>query len=64
MIRKNIDTSKAPRGEVVFRPDDALEDPEKDLRASIEEAQRRRKEAKRGWRKDNSWGPLDEGPEE
>ena len=29
MIRKHVDTSKAPPGEVVFRPDDGLEDPEK-----------------------------------
>lgn len=59
-IRRNARQDGAPPGEVVFRPVNALEDPEKDLRASIEAAQRWRKETRKGWRKDGSWGPLDE----
>lgn len=63
-IRRNVRQDAAPPGEVVFRPVNELEDPEKDLRASIEEAQRWRKDARRGWRKDGTWGPLGEVDEE
>jgi len=59
-IRRNVRQDTAPPGEVVFRPVNELEDPEKDLRTSIEQAQRWRKNARRGWRKDGTWGPLDE----
>ncbi|MFB9146966.1 hypothetical protein ACFFU2_10605 [Halomonas alkalicola] len=59
-IRRNVRQDAAPPGEVVFRPVNELEDPEKDLRTSIEQAQHWRKNARRGWRKDGTWGPLDE----
>ena len=60
-IRRNVrQDGGTAQGEVTFRPDNALEDPEKDLRASIEAAQLRRTETGKGWRQDGSWGPLDE----
>ncbi|QTF92460.1 hypothetical protein [Halomonas sp. BM-2019] len=59
-IRRHVCEDMAPPGEVEFRPVNELEDPEKDLRASLEEAQRWEKNARRGWRKDGTWGPLDE----
>lgn len=61
-IRQNVRHDAKPSREVQFRPVNETEDPEKDLRASIEEAQRRRKEANsnKGWRKDGSWGALDD----
>lgn len=42
-LRQRIDTSGAPPGRAIFRPLNALEDPEKDVRHAIERAQRRRK---------------------
>ncbi|WP_404299048.1 hypothetical protein [Halomonas sp.] len=59
-IRRNVRHDVTHPGEVTFRPDNALEDPEKDMQASIEKAQRWRNETRKGWRKDGSWGPLDE----
>jgi len=59
-IRRNVRQEAAPPGEVVFRPVNEMEDPEKDLRAAIEKAQRRRQQANKGWRKDGSWGALDD----
>jgi len=59
-IRQNVRQDATPPGEVRFRPLNATEDPEKDLRAAIEKAQRRRQQANTGWRKDGSWGALDE----
>ncbi|MGM0915627.1 MAG: hypothetical protein ACQEXC_15045 [Pseudomonadota bacterium] len=41
-LRQRIDTSAAPPGRAIFRPMNALEDPEKDIRDAIERAQRRR----------------------
>ena len=63
-IRRQAKQDAGPPGEVAFRPLDALEDPEKNLRDSIEEAQRRRHGGRRGWRNDGTWGPLEETPEE
>lgn len=53
-IQRNVRQDAAPPGKVAFRPMDALEDPNRDLDAAIEEAQRRRREAHKGWREDGS----------
>src|SRR5690554_39491 len=45
-IRQRATPSAAPGGKVVFRPVNANEDEEKNLRASIEEAQKRRESRK------------------
>src|SRR5690554_7991873 len=63
-IRQNVRHDAKPSREVRFRPVNETEDPEKDLRASIEEAQRRRQQAGKGWRKDGTWGSLDEQKKE
>jgi hypothetical protein len=62
-ISKNINRDGAPPGEVTFRPIDALEDPLIDIEATIKEVQERRKKSNKGWREDDSWGPLDETPQ-
>ena len=60
-ISKHVDRDKAPPGEVVFRPDNALEDPRRDIEAAIKKVQDRRKQSTgRGWREDGTWGPVDE----
>ncbi|MGM0926554.1 MAG: hypothetical protein ACQEXC_09015 [Pseudomonadota bacterium] len=41
-LQQRIDTSGAPPGRAIFRPLNALEDPEKDIREAIKRAQRRR----------------------
>lgn len=63
-ISQHVDRDKAPPGEVVFRPENALEDPLKDNQEIPKARQGQRKKGEKGWRKDGSWGPLDETPEE
>ncbi|MDI5890434.1 hypothetical protein [Halomonas rhizosphaerae] len=63
-ISKHINRDGAPPGEVTFRPVNALEDPLQDTRAAIKEVRERRKRSGKGWRKDGSWGPLDETSDE
>ncbi|MBA2781256.1 hypothetical protein H1D44_20535 [Halomonas kenyensis] len=46
-IRNQARLDTAPPGEVVFRPGDSLEDPEKDIRVAIEDAQKNRKNHRR-----------------
>lgn len=58
-IRRNARQDGAPPGEAMFRPENETEDPEKDLRALIEKEQRWQKDAKRGWRKNGTWGPQE-----
>ncbi|MGM0985156.1 MAG: hypothetical protein ACQEXG_17370 [Pseudomonadota bacterium] len=59
-IRDHVNRDKAPPGDVVFRPMDALEDPLSDIEATIKEVQdRRSKTTGRGWREDGTWGPID-----
>lgn len=41
-LRQRIDTSGAPSGRAIFRPLNALEDPDEDIRDAIERAQRHR----------------------
>jgi hypothetical protein len=62
-IHENVDTSRNPSGEAAFRKYDWLEEPEKDLATTIKEAQDRRKESKKVWREDGSWGRKDETSE-
>ncbi|WP_282041545.1 hypothetical protein [Halomonas alimentaria] len=63
-IRRRANTSALPNAKVVFRPVNENEHAERELRASIEEAQRSRRNSSKGWRKDGSWGLLDGEAEE
>jgi hypothetical protein len=62
-IRQDINRDSAPPAEVVFRPVNAPGDPLQNTQAAIKEVRERRKRSGKGWRKDGSWGPLDEPPE-
>ncbi len=59
-ISEQINRDGAPPGEVTFRPDNALEDPLQEVQSAIEEVRERRKKSGKGWRKDGSWGLLNE----
>ncbi|MDZ7854230.1 MAG: hypothetical protein U5L98_16740 [Halomonas sp.] len=64
-IGEHVNRDKAPPGEVVFRPVNALEDPLHDIEATIKEVQDRRKQSTgKGWREDGTWGPVDEDSKE
>lgn len=63
-LSKHVNRDKAPPGEVVFRPDNALEDSLESSQETSNEGKGQRKEVGKGWRKDGSWGPMDETQDE